>query len=156
MCAKFVLFCIFNLIIREYDKRRYIYYLGTIFRNNSCTLHCKTNSFYQVSISTAFFENILFPRITLYQFILTIDEKPTIVCPIPEEISVGYSIWDRIYYGQCHIPGSQLGWNIYSRIFLLSGTLTWSELKLLSRAQNCEIPGRTMCYFEVAFTDMLS
>ena len=25
-------------------------------------------------------------------------------------------------------------------------------MKLLSHAQNCEIPGHTMCYFEVAFT----
>ena len=35
----------------------------------------------------------------LYQFILTTDEKPTVV----------YPIWDRIYYGRHHIPGSHLG-----------------------------------------------
>ena len=29
-------------------------------------------------------------------------------------------------------------------------------MKLLSHAQNHEIPGHTMCFFEVAFTDMLS
>ena len=89
---------------------------------------------------------------TLYQFILATDEKPTVVYPIPDEISVRYFIWDRIYYGRCHIPGNHLGWNIYSRIFLLPGTLTRPELKLLSCAQNCKIPGHTMCYFEVAFT----
>ena len=35
----------------------------------------------------------------LYQFILTTDEKPTIVYPIPDRISIRYSIRDRIYYG---------------------------------------------------------
>ena len=46
---------------------------------------------------------------TLYQFILTTDEKPTVVYPIPDEISVGYFNQDRIYYSQRHIPGSHLG-----------------------------------------------
>ena len=91
-------------------------------------------------------------KVTLYQFILTTNDKLTVVYPIPDEISVRYSIRDRIYYGQCHIPGSHLGGNIYSRIFLLPGILTRPELKLLSHAQNHEIPGCTMCYFEVAFT----
>ena len=46
---------------------------------------------------------------TLYQFILTTDEKPTVVYPIPDEISVGYFNRDKIYYGRRHIPGSHLG-----------------------------------------------
>ena len=47
--------------------------------------------------------------VTVYQFILTTDEKPTVVYPIPDEISIGYYIWDRIYYSWRHIPGSHLG-----------------------------------------------
>ena len=70
--------------------------------------------------------------VALYQFILTTDEKPTVVYPIPDEISIRYFNRDRIYYGWRHIPGSHLGWNIYSRIFLLPGTLTEPELKLIS------------------------
>ena len=85
---------------------------------------------------------------TLYQFILTTDEKPTAVYPIPDEISVRYFNWDRIHYSWHHIPESHLGWNIYSRIFLLPGTLTHPDLKLISRTQNCKIPGHT-AYFEV-------
>ena len=49
--------------------------------------------------------------------------------------------WDEI---------STLGYFYYQEL------LTRPELKLLSHAQNCEIPGHTMCYFEVAFMVMLS
>ena len=55
----------------------------------------------------------------------------------------------RIGYTTVGATSQEATWDeIYSRIFLLPGTLTEAELKLLSRAQNREIPGHTG-YFEV-------
>ena len=80
---------------------------------------------------------------TLYQFILTTDERPTVVYPIPDRISVGYITQYRIYYCQHHIPGSHLGLNIYSWKFLLPGTLTQAQIELAFTHTNHKMPGYT-------------
>ena len=80
----------------------------------------------------------------MYQFILTTDEKPTVVYPIPDEISTG------IGYTTVGATSQEATWNEISTLgyFYYQELLTEAELKLLSHAQNRKIPGHTG-YFEV-------
>ena len=60
-----------------------------------------------------------------------------------DEISDGYPIWDRIYYGWHHI----LGWHTYPGMAHLpgnfnSGALTWPN-EISFTHTNCKIPGHT-------------
>ena len=66
----------------------------------------------------------------VYQFIFTTDKKLTIGYPIPDRISDGYIIWDRISYHRLYIPGSHLEWNIYSRIKNVPGNFNLAPVEV--------------------------